>query len=195
MTDDYQTTMFEENWKSILAGLGVGAATLMEPSHSKADTQTNQPAKVVAASTVQTNLPAATTNSVTPANIIAATLIGEAGGEGKNGMQAVLNVIMKRSKNDFEKASGVCLARKQFSMWNGVKDKSKIISKNSHHPKWKEALELVEQAKKGTLQDITKGASSYYAHKKVTPYWASSMDETVVIGNHTFMKPYVKTGK
>jgi len=47
MTDDIQTPMFEENWKSILAGLGVGAATLMEPTYSKADTQTNQPAKVV----------------------------------------------------------------------------------------------------------------------------------------------------
>jgi len=189
MTDNIQTPMFEENWKGILAGLGIGAASLLHPHDAEAASTPK-----AAASIVQTNLPAAT-NSVTPANIIAATLIGEAGGEGKTGMQAVLNVIMKRSKSDFDKASEVCLARKQFSMWNGATNKSKIISKNSNHPKWKEALELVEQAKKGTLQDITKGASSYYAHKKVTPYWAPSMDETVVIGNHTFMKPRVKKRK
>ena len=64
MTDNNQTPMFEENWKGILAGLGIGAASLLHPHDAEAASTPKSTARVV-----QTNLPAAT-NSVTPANII-----------------------------------------------------------------------------------------------------------------------------
>ena len=38
------------------------------------------------------------------------------------------------------------------------------------------------------VNDNTKGAIYYYAHNLVYPYWADSKTQTVVVGNHTFMK-------
>ena len=36
--------------------------------------------------------------------------------------------------------------------------------------------------------DITDGALYFYAHKKVTPSWASEKEVVALIGNHTFLK-------
>ena len=69
-------------------------------------------------------------------DIIAAALIGEAGGEGYKGMQAVMNVIVNRSKssNDFVRAAVAnVLKPKQFSFFNkytsGQEDIRGIIDK------------------------------------------------------------------
>jgi len=36
--------------------------------------------------------------------------------------------------------------------------------------------------------DITVGATNFYAHKKVTPSWAAEKEVVLLIGNHTFLK-------
>ena len=41
--------------------------------------------------------------------------------------------------------------------------------------------------------DKSKGATHYYAHNKVDPFWAKVMVVTTVIGNHTF--GYIPNGK
>ena len=43
------------------------------------------------------------------------------------------------------------------------------------------------------MKDKTKGATHYYAHNKVDPFWAQEMEVTTVIGNHTF--GYIPNGK
>lgn len=122
-------------------------------------------------------------------NVMAATLIGEAGGEGIKGMHAVANVIMNRAKGDFEHASGVCLRKYQFSMWNKKWDDiESVISKAQSHPRWKDAMNIVNQAKNGTLKDVTGGADFYFAPKKAMPSWADKFDKTASIGNHDFYK-------
>jgi hypothetical protein len=135
------------------------------------------------------------------AYIVAATLYGEAKGEGDVGMQAVLNVIMNRSRQDFSKTKGIVLKSKQFSTWNKVHDleKAKKISielakREKNNQIYRTAIKLVDLAMKGKLPDITGGATLYYNPKKANPYWAGKpvknkkIVKTAQYGNHIFFK-------
>jgi spore germination cell wall hydrolase CwlJ-like protein len=130
--------------------------------------------------------------------ILAATIWGEARGEGTNGMQAVLNIIMNRAKGNFSKAVAVALKPKQFSFWNKIHDPAKYAlelansqrSKNDlDHKRYMDALRLVDDARKGTLPDITGGATFYFNPKLANPSWAKEMVITKQIGNHKFLRP------
>lgn len=133
-------------------------------------------------------------------DIIAATLVGEAGGEGKEGMIAVYNVLGNRAAKKSTSRAGEALRPKQFSMWNSatsdVSKKSdfdknkvnKVIGIYKDGSEWKDAWKLANEIIKQDPKDITGGASHYYAHKKVSfPGW-SGWTKTKVIGNHTFGK-------
>jgi len=143
---------------------------------------------------------------LTDAYVVAATLWGEARGEGETGMHAVMNVIMNRAKGDFGKARDICLKPKQFSLWNNVKDPEASAIKLAtvqrgggkgvvDGPSYKKALELVDNAMKGQLTDITGGATFYFNPKKANPKWAKQMTKTKSIGNHDFYKPIVRLKK
>jgi 8-oxo-dGTP pyrophosphatase MutT (NUDIX family)/spore germination cell wall hydrolase CwlJ-like protein len=126
------------------------------------------------------------------AYVVAATLWGEARGEGIDGMQAVLNVVMNRTKGNFDKAKDAVLKPKQFSMWNNVKNPEKVslelAQKQRGDKTYMAAIKLVDAAMKGNLPDITNGATFYYNPKKANPSWAKSMIKTKSIGNHDFLK-------
>ena len=51
--------------------------------------------------------------------VIALTLLGEARGEGIEGMAGVASVIQTRAIERKQTPTQVCLAPKQFSFWNG----------------------------------------------------------------------------
>lgn len=138
---------------------------------------------------------------ITDHEILAATLVGEAGGETdpKKGMTAVLNVLKNRSKQKETSKAGEALRPYRFSMWNDVtkniSNKSdyhipsikNIVNKWKKHPQWKNAIELI----KSDPKDITGGANSYYAYRgnnKVAsaPDWVSKWKKTADIGNHRF---------
>jgi len=112
--------------------------------------------------------------------IVAATLILEAGGESEpRAMAAVREVIANRAKNKTE--ISVCLAPKQFSCWNKISPERGIeIAKR--HPKWLDALALVKNK-----SNYTNGATHYHA-EKVSPSWAKKLAYTTKIGNHIFYK-------
>jgi hypothetical protein len=74
MTDNIQTPMFEENWKGILAGLGIGAAALLHPHNASAGTS---PAKVHATQGSHSIKPL-------PSEVIRAINMVEAGGRKVN---------------------------------------------------------------------------------------------------------------
>ncbi len=136
-------------------------------------------------------------SNVDDAEVVAATLIGEAGGELGSGMKAIKNVLDNRASKKGTSPAGEALRPKQFSMWNsatsGVSRKSdfnkdkinSIIKKYKSHDKWDNALSIAKKE----ISDITKGATLYYAHNKIKPpYWTKKWTKTVVIGNHTFGK-------
>jgi len=124
--------------------------------------------------------------------IVAACLIGEAGGEGTKGMQAVMNVIANRAGGDPSKFAAICLKPYQFSMFNSatVSRKEKlgnIVAKMAKHNRWGEALGIVDQAASGTLKDDTKGAKYYHA-PSVSPRskpWRN-LQPVTKIGSHQF---------
>lgn len=120
------------------------------------------------------------TVEISQSEIVAATLILEAGGEtSPHAMAAVREVIANRAKNKTE--ISVCLAPKQFSCWNKISAERGIeIAKR--HPKWRDALSLVKNK-----SNYTNGATHYHA-EKVSPSWAKKLARTVKIGHHIFYK-------
>ena len=127
------------------------------------------------------------------AEIITATLIGEAGGEGYDGMHAVMNVIQNRAKWDKDRFLGVVLRRKQFSYLNKVTVEGmpvqELVRSAKKHPKWDMAAELVTAAIEGKLRDITGGADHYHATwLERYPSWSRSMTVTKRLGQHIFYK-------
>ena len=115
-------------------------------------------------------------------DIVISTIILEAGGEYKAGaLEAIYEVIINRAKKINLTPAEVCLQRKQFSCWNNLTiDDGINIAKN--HKRWAIAKNIL-----GKETNYTKGADHYHADY-VTPYWAKSMEKTVVIGRHIFYK-------
>ena len=187
----------EEGWKDWVAAgaIGLGAmsgkvdASKIKPDSKPAITQTIQSPSQSKPYTVE--------------DVIAATIVDEAGGE-KNayeGMQAVLNVIMNRVNGDVRKAAMQCLKPYQFSGWNKINKKDnedikQFIDSKKSHSKFKTALDLVNQAKSGSLKDITKGAN-HFLNVQLTkqqrkggnlPSWYNKDKVVADIGRHQFLK-------
>lgn len=130
--------------------------------------------------------------------ILAATLIGEAGAEDPKGLTAVLNVLKNRAIKKGTTKAGEALRPYRFSMWNevtkNVSDRNdykisaikKIVDEYKKHPKWNEAMKIINSKPK----DITKGSNAYYAFKGPNsisaPGFTNSWIKKVDIGNHRF---------
>ena len=190
--------IMNESWGKALSTAALAAATMFGTPQAQggasANVTTPQP---VVTTTVQKQYP------YTVEDIIAATLVDEAGGE-KNaldGMHAVLNVIMNRAKGNLRQGAIECLKPKQFSGWNPVDKKSadaikKFIDSKRGHSQFKNALKLVDQAKNKSLKDITKG-SNHFLNVKLTqqqrkggklPSWYDPKKVVADYGKHRFLK-------
>lgn len=183
----YTHQQTDEGIKSSLAAAGLAA---MLPFAAMGDDKGDTKQKP--AITVPVLKPLSVQEALQPDNIIAATLTGEARGEGEKGMQAVLNVLINRMKyaneSDFKKLKEISLARKQFSIWNKLTtddEKAAFVNKMRKTPQWATAIKLIDNAKKGKLQDIT-GNATFYHTNKIEPNWGNIFSKTNVIGNHIF---------
>lgn len=178
----------EINYKSLAAAGLLGLSTLTNPIRSDAADAPKASDSIKYPYTVE--------------DVIAATLVDEAGGErdAERGMIAVMNVLMKRAKGDIRRAGAECLKPKQFSGWNPVNkldinSVSKFIDSKKKHSKFSLALKIVAQARNGTLKDITNGADHFLninltkaqSSTSNLPSWFDKKKVTVVIGNHTFL--------
>ena len=70
----------------------------------------------------------------------------------------------------------------QFSWFCDGKSDDPEIS-----PTWYESLQVARDVVQGAYPDITEGATHYH-NDKVNPYWAESLNQTVIINNHIFYK-------
>ena len=114
---------------------------------------------------------------------------GEARGEGEDGMQAVLNVMVNRKKAPgFPKSlSGVARQPCQFSAYNdGDPNREKLKAVGEDDPQYQEALRLATWAQVGLLPDITGGATYFHSNQTPRPAYLSDAAVSVVIGNHIF---------
>lgn len=114
---------------------------------------------------------------MTPADIAtaAATLWGEARGEGPEGLRAVWHVIQNRAAARKQTIEAVCRAPKQFSCWN-ANDPNRA------------GCEVVERAVREVLTisaDPTDGAK-HYCTTDSAPAWAAGLTACVTIGRHKF---------
>ena len=183
-----------ENWKKKLATAALAASTMFGTPDVQAAPTLTRP-ETTAVSQVR--------QPYTIEEIVAATLVDEAGGE-KNpldGMHAVLNVIMNRAKGNIRQAAVECLKPKQFSGWNKINKKDpesikQFIDSKRNHSKFKGALDLVNKAKSGSLKDITKGAN-HFLNVQLTkqqrkggnlPSWYDSNKVVADYGKHRFLK-------
>lgn len=116
--------------------------------------------------------------------LITATLWLECGGEPHNGKVAVATVIWNRAKGDNGRIEAVILRRKQFSCWNVRKPASFRKPRNAGNA-WNDCERIASKMVAGTFQP-TGPWTHYFAHRKVVPYWAVTLKDVEVIGNHTF---------
>jgi len=123
-------------------------------------------------------------------DILAWTMLGEAGGEGRQGMADVGHVVLNRLNTGRYGSSltDVALAPKQFSTWNsgsGGNDPKGKYPKDS--AAFKRAREIASQVVAGTIPGPP-GRPLDYNASNITPYWASSKDNngTYTRNGHTF---------
>lgn len=128
--------------------------------------------------------------------VLAYTLLGEAAGEGRAGMEAVMQTIKNRAESGRYPSNPAQVAIQkdkngtyQYSAWNtkkkGGNDPDTRFSKSS--PQFKEALQVVQRVMAGEVPDVTGGATHYYSGDK-KPAWfdAEGPAGATKIGNHTF---------
>lgn len=122
--------------------------------------------------------------------LLALTLVEEAGGEGPKGMQAVGNVIANRARAGIRgnTVSQVITSPSQFSAWNAQGSIQRSAQRRAGTPIYNQAYDIAGKILDGSASDITNGATDYYAPAKVTPSWANVYKQTAVIGNHRFMR-------
>lgn len=114
-------------------------------------------------------------------NCIATAVYHEARGEPIKGQAAVANVILNRVESSRfpDTACEVVYQPHQFT------DVGKA-SPDKDSRAWELAVAVAALTYMGEIVDYTKGATHYYAHKKVTPWWSPEKQTTTVIGGHTF---------
>lgn len=134
-------------------------------------------------------LPNLVWSKVSESQVVAAVIIGEAGGEGQTGMLAVAGVIKNRMVKS-RTAYMVVTRKSQFDAYTHPILYKKVdidswVQKAAKHPRWAYALELAGKLNNGTCQDITEGATHYHA-ASCRPYWAKVFLFKTQIGHHLF---------
>lgn len=111
------------------------------------------------------------------------TVIGEAVGEGEDGMAAVVNVIRNRADRRGLSLGDVVRQPKQFT---GYEAPGPEALKAMRDPALRERVgSLIDRALSGELPDATGGADHYHADS-VSPGWAAKMPRTATLGRHLF---------
>ena len=124
-----------------------------------------------------------------PLTCLARAAYWEAKGEGRSGMQGIVNVVINRAA-DPRFPDSLCGVVKQggesgscqFSWWcDGRSDRIR------EPEAYAEARDVARQALNHQLEDVTDGALYFHA-RYATPYWAKRFVRTARIGQHLFYR-------
>lgn len=138
-----------------------------------------------------TRAAAAMSAPLTERELLAKTLMAEAGGEGSMGMLAAGSVIANRANAGGygDGLSGVIMKPGQFSAWNGVTGYAGGeggLDMSSIEPS-EDAYRVADLILSGQYQDPTGGATHYYNPSIANPEWGqASGGSWQQIGNHVF---------
>ena len=131
---------------------------------------------------------------------LAQNIYFEAGNQPLAGKIAVTQVVLNRTEHPNYPASacGVIYQSKTRINWKGVEVPIRNQCQFSwfcdgksddpvDSPTWLSSLNIARNVVQGKYGDITEGATHYHSIY-VNPYWADSLNETVVINEHIFYK-------
>jgi spore germination cell wall hydrolase CwlJ-like protein len=122
--------------------------------------------------------------------MLAKTAIGEARGEGDEGMRAVMHTVMNRLSGlpHGSSISDVVLAPKQFSAWNAGNPNREFME-NVNLDENESLIDMAEKVISKRDLDPTGGATHYFAPGEIeAPGWAGKMEKTATVGGHEFFK-------
>lgn len=119
--------------------------------------------------------------------VVAATLCGEAGGEGVAGLEAVAEVIVQRMEERKQDAIKVCLDKYQFSCANGksAKDLVRIYQK---HPRFDSAIQIAVWTVYGEKRSNHTKNANHFSRSDERVWWARGHKPCAVVGAHSFWK-------
>src|SRR5438094_786151 len=69
------------------------------------------------------------------------TVLGEAGGEGPQGQQAVAHVVLNRARQSGQSTDQVIFAPNQFEPWNNPQTRARLEGIDPRSPEYQQALE------------------------------------------------------
>ena len=122
-------------------------------------------------------------------DILIKTALGEARGEGLDGMAAVLNNILNRANSGRYPSdpAEVALQPKQYSTWNKGEGGNNPQQFKPGTKAYETAAQVLDGIASGVIPDNTGGALFYHANS-ISPSWANSVktNGTLRVGNHTF---------
>jgi len=140
-------------------------------------------------------LTAASTPSLTKEQeIVAKTILGEARGEGKEGMYAVACVIAQRSIAWKLTPKQVCLADSQFDYWTQHKSSTiDDLNRRRVEALMKHDIEKVLYAKNLAIHILKvdrsyTGNADHYCRIGLDNYWTRNRKPVRIIKNHKFFK-------
>jgi spore germination cell wall hydrolase CwlJ-like protein len=124
-------------------------------------------------------------------DMLARTVLAEAGNQGPVGMQAVANVSRNRAvSGQFggDTLPGVIQKPNQFEPWNTAQGRARMAAIDPNSPQYQQATQAIDRAYTG--DDPTRGATHFYAPKaqaamgRPAPAWDNGRG--VDIGDHRF---------
>lgn len=120
------------------------------------------------------------------AELVAACIILEAGGEGERGMLAVACVIQNRTIKDGMSAYRVVTKAGQFASMRGNEDDLIRKAKDGWPIQYPFAVMLVDKIYKKQLTDITDCAYFFQTNNSKVQRWHGK--RTLIVGNHSFFQ-------
>lgn len=136
--------------------------------------------------------------SLSPADVLAITLWGEARSEPVEGRIAIANVVRNRVSHpgwwgtDYV---SVCRAPQQFSCWNAGDDANHaavmalladVWAGKPAEPIYRECLWIADGVMRGLVCDRIGKATHYFASSIAPPAWSAKAHLVARIGNHLF---------
>jgi spore germination cell wall hydrolase CwlJ-like protein len=179
------------------ASAAVGSAMTYRPStamtstqitHRAAAPQKPAPVQVIAASTGPDSISA---DLLAEHRCLAEVLYYEARGEGRQGQQAIAEVVFHRM-NTGNYGHSICAVVYEGAGHPGCQFTFTCngdLTKAKEEAAWRESEALAAEILTGEapLHNATAGATNFHA-VTVTPEWADTMKQTTQIGNHLFYR-------
>ena len=114
---------------------------------------------------------------ISPRELVANTLMREAGGEGEIGMRAVATVIHNRAGGDWQQFAAVIKQANQFAYI--------LPQSHKHGEAWVNANRIACEMVSGQFQPVG-GWTHFYNPRRTDPGWGYSLQAVTNIGKHRF---------